>query len=154
MTTTDHSPKPEAVPGLATGWQRGVVVGVDGSPAGVVAALWAAEEAQRLGSPLTLLRAVHMPDSLTAPLLPADHAQHRLAQGSDQLSQEAEYTRSRYRDLQVTTELSRLSPTHVLVAASRKSSLIVTGTRGHGGFAGMRVGSVARALAAHTLCLT
>lgn len=73
-------------------------------------------------------------------------------QGRNQLSQDATYIRSHYPDLQVRTELSRLSPTHALEADSRESSLIVTGTRDHGGFAGMRVGSVTWALAAHTLC--
>lgn len=50
------------------------------------------------------------------------------------------------------TKLSDLSPARTLVALGERSELLVTGTRGHGGFTGMLLGSVTRKLAAHATC--
>jgi nucleotide-binding universal stress UspA family protein len=45
-----------------------------------------------------------------------------------------------------------MSPARALTELSGQAVLVVTGTRGHGGFAGMLVGSVSRKLAAHSRC--
>lgn len=153
MTATVQIPMTHATP-IATGEQRtgGIAVGVDGSPSALIAALWAAAEAHRLGVPLALVHAAHLPDGPTTPVLPFDHTQHRLSGGRVLLSQTAADITARYPELPVTTELCHLSPAHSLEALSHKSSLLVVGTRGHGGFVRARIGSVTRELAARAHC--
>lgn len=131
---------------------RGVVVGVDGSASADAAARWAAQEARRRELPLTIVHAVHLPEADAAPYEPDDFAPRLRAEGRALLARAAARINALYPDLPVTAELSDRAPAHALEAASRTASLIVTGTRGRGGFTGMLLGSTSRALAAHGRC--
>ncbi len=126
-----------------------VVVGVDSSANAECAAAWAAAEAERRGAPLTVVHAVHLPHAPIAPLEPYDHAMRRRAEGRALLDRTVGALRAAFPGLKLIAELSDLAPAHVLSAHSRSAGLVVTGTRGHGGFVGMLVGSVGRKLAAH-----
>ena len=122
--------------------RSGVSVGVDGSPCGEIAALWAADEARRLGVPLTIVHAAQ----------PSDRVRHGPSGSRVVLARTAANVNAHHPELSVTTELSHLSPADVLEAVSRGSSLIVTGARGRGGTARMLTGSVTRTLVAHAHC--
>ena len=128
---------------------RRVVTGVDGSQSALHAALWAAGEARARGVPLTLEHAMHLPESAVAPLEPDDYAERRQAAGRELVEAVAARIRERHPGLAVEAGVSPLSPIHRLIQVSAPDVLVVTGTRGHGGFAGMLLGSVSRALAAH-----
>lgn len=52
----------------------------------------------------------------------------------------------------VELEVREGNPAQQLIDASRGADLLVVGTRGHGGFAGMLLGSVSQHLAAHATC--
>lgn len=129
-----------------------VVVGVDGSANAESAASWAAAEADRRGATLIVVHAVSLSGAVTAPLEPSDLATHRRAEERALLDRTVGALRERFPSVLIQAEVSGHSPEHILNEHSRAASLIVTGTRGHGGFTGMLVGSVSRKLAAHAAC--
>jgi nucleotide-binding universal stress UspA family protein len=127
-----------------------VVVGVDGSESAGIAAEWAAKEAIVRAAPLTLVHALNVPD--VSVLEPSQVAQQARAEGRALADRVAARVHARFPETDLNTEVSDLAPAQALAAHSRTAALIVTGTRGHGGFAGMLVGSVSRKLAAHAHC--
>lgn len=133
----------------------GVVVGVDGSDGAMAAVRWAAARAASTGAPLRLVYAYPPPTPLPAvpvgtPLpepLPADYA--RAAE--EVLASAADTARSAG-EVQVSTEVVVGGPAQVLIDASREAELVVIGSRGLGGFAGLLLGSVGTQVAAHAHC--
>lgn len=128
---------------------RRVVAGVDGSDSALHAALWAGREARSLGVPLLLEHALHMPEVAVPPIEPADYAERQQHAGRELLAGVAAKVSGQFPGLAVETETSPASPVHRLTDLSGPDTLIVTGTRGHGGFVGMLIGSVSRTLAMH-----
>jgi nucleotide-binding universal stress UspA family protein len=55
-------------------------------------------------------------------------------------------------DVQVTRTTLQGHPAQVLTDASTSADLLVVGSRGHGGFAGMLLGSVSAHVSAHAHC--
>lgn len=128
----------------------GVVVGVDGSPNASLAAAWAANEALLREVSLTLVNAVSLPDVNAVEL--SAYAVRAREQARDLLDRTVEAVREQFPDVPVNTVISDASPGAALYELSRRSALVVTGTRGRGGFPGMALGSVSRRLAAHARC--
>lgn len=127
-----------------------IIVGVDASDNAMRAAEWAAGEASARNVPLVIVyaikaRGVYMAELGDLGSRVRDDAQSLLDRVSDR-------AHDRFPNLRVVTEISDLSPAHALVALSEKAALVVVGTRGHGGFTGMLVGSVSRKLAVHAHC--
>ncbi|WP_369184970.1 universal stress protein [Streptomyces sp. Y1] len=121
-----------------------VAAGVDGSPASVAAAHWAAEEALRRGAALRLLHAwPWLTDGVASYAEPDDlpAAAQRL------LAAAAEEVRGRHPGLDVRADVVLDAPVDGLVAAAGDSELLVLGSRGLGGFAGLLLGSVGMAVA-------
>jgi nucleotide-binding universal stress UspA family protein len=58
----------------------------------------------------------------------------------------------KYPDVQVEQRLRQGRPAKVLADASRGAALVVVGSRGHGGFASMLLGSTSRSLLHHAQC--
>jgi nucleotide-binding universal stress UspA family protein len=131
---------------------RRIVVGVDGSENAGHAAYWAAGEAERRGTTLTIVHALRLPSLAAPPIEPTGYAERRRVEGRAVLDAAAADVRSRYPDLPLDLELSDLDPAHTLTEFSRDAELLVTGNRGHGGFTGMLLGSVSRKLAVHAQC--
>jgi nucleotide-binding universal stress UspA family protein len=143
---------------VARGAQRSdapVVVGVDGSPISAQAIDFAAQEATLRQS---ILVAVHAwsgplptdPDDLLALTYDARQVQ---ADESRVLAESLAGLADNYPDLRVQ---KRLVPGqavgHILINQSRQAQLIVVGSRGHGGFAGLLLGSVSQTLIHHADC--
>jgi nucleotide-binding universal stress UspA family protein len=126
-----------------------VVVGVDGSEHSARAARWAAGEAQARGAALTVVHALHLPTGAALPLEPPQYAAKARAHGGELLGAVAGTLRAEFPKLEIHTELSDLAPAQTLSTLSLEAVLVVTGSRGHGGFTGMLTGSVSRKLAAH-----
>ena len=122
----------------------GVTVGSDGSPHASAAMLWAADEAEQLGVPLTVLCAAPS-DAGSYAWLPSpvdfDDLRGEVRAALDVCVQ---WLRGHFPGLEITGELADGSPIDALVERSARTQLVVTGTRGRGGFAGMLLGSTSQ----------
>jgi nucleotide-binding universal stress UspA family protein len=146
--------------------ERGVVaVGVDGSAGAREALRWAAAEA-RLRQ--TRLRVVHASTSGffgprgagygypyisdLADTLPAArvHDLHRAAE--DLLEEVIADVGGDVHGLEIQRRVVAGEPADVLVRAVEERDLLVVGSRGHGGFAGLLLGSVSQRCAHHAPC--
>ncbi|MCU1518015.1 MAG: universal stress protein UspA [Pseudarthrobacter sp.] len=126
-----------------------VVVGVDGSEQARVAVLEAAAQAERLGAPLRVICAVpQYSGSLAWVPAPLDR-EALFADIQIQLKAGVAWLQSHFPRLAIETRLLDGSPVEVLVEASRHVELVVVGTRGRGGFAGMLLGSTSDGVLHH-----
>ncbi|TDC68573.1 universal stress protein [Actinomadura sp. GC306] len=124
-----------------------VVVGVDGSAASLEALALAFTEADLRGADLVAVTAWPAePEIGTVPLLDAGSLREFAAERLDRL---AEPLRDKYPGVRVRTEVVTGSPREVLLGAAEDARLIVVGSRGHGGFRGLLLGSVSHALLHH-----
>ena len=128
---------------------RRVVVGVDSSENSARAARWAAAEASSRGVPLVLVHALHLPTGASLPLEPPEYAERCREDGRKLLDTCAGDLQREFPKLRIDQELSDYSAARTLSSLSLEEALVVTGTRGRGGFSGMLLGSVSRKLAAH-----
>ncbi|MCZ3386442.1 MAG: universal stress protein [Actinomycetia bacterium] len=138
-------------PGPAAGR---VVVGIDGSELSVDATRLAFEEASLRRVGLTLLHAWNAPSYDTAGVVMPDTLLLEAAH-SDELRAMAETVAglaATYPDVEVNQLLRQGRPAKVLADASRGATLVVVGSRGHGGFASMLLGSTSRSLLHHARC--
>ena len=130
-----------------------VVVGVDGSDSSKEALVWAAHWAKLTGTTLTAVTAWNFPTMYgwggPAPL-PADFDPEALARGS--LEESVSQALGEHPDIVVTTEVAEGHPAPLLVERSKAASLVVVGSRGHGAFTGMLLGSVSEFVITHAHC--
>jgi len=134
--------------------QRRIVVGVDSSDNSARAAEWAAREAADRSLPLHLVHALDLPGPMGMVIEPPEYDATETAANHRLLHRILRDLRERHPYVAITGEISELAPAETLVTLSADAELVVTGTRGHGGFAGMLLGSVSHALAAHAHCPT
>lgn len=128
-----------------------VLVGVDGSEPAELAVGQAADEATRRGTGLVLAH-VRPPDGERR--VPDDVAQKRAAaESAEPLATGAAAVRGSHPGLPVEERVLRAAkPEQALIDASGDAALVVVGSRGRGGFAGMLLGSVSQALVQHARC--
>jgi nucleotide-binding universal stress UspA family protein len=150
-----HSPVPVAVVrGRADAESGPIVVGADGSAAGDDAVRLAFEQAAMRGCHLVALFAYRTPLPARGgdmPPLPYDLDQLR-TDLERQFTETIEGWHDKYPDVAVDTAMVAGSPGRALVDASREAQLVVVGSRGHGGFAGLMLGSVGLRLLHHADC--
>jgi nucleotide-binding universal stress UspA family protein len=139
---------------VRSGPGRAVVVGVDGSASSLEAARYAADLAAAASAELEVVSSYRMPASEVwaeayAPLeaeggpsfeTVAQEAARTAATAGAQIARQA------YPGLTINEQVVEGIPAQVLAQAGASAGLLVVGSRGHGGFAGLMLGSVGHAL--------
>lgn len=133
-------------------WTDRVVVGIDASEQARAAAVWAAHEATLRGVGLTLVHSVLPPTAASSfgPGLPV--GLDVMDDLTDRARAELESIAATLPATDVLTHVEIGSPSGALLEASEAAELVVIGSRGRGGFAGLLLGSVGAQVAAHAAC--
>jgi nucleotide-binding universal stress UspA family protein len=129
-----------------------VVVGYDGTTASEEAVRWAATEADRLGSPLTVLYAADVPAGRAWPLRGLDTARDLSAVSSRMAQKGATFARSAQPNLRVAATGVVGVAAGELIGRSSGAGLVVVGGRRLHGRDGAGVGSVSFAVTLHSRC--
>lgn len=125
-----------------------VVVGVDGSAESLAAVDFALERAERLGAPVVAVRAwtgawAQPAGDLTLDWVDWEAHEREQARHLEECLQRTDRGR---RDVTVVPRVIRAHPVRALLDAAASPSMLVVGSRGHGGLAGMVLGSVSQAV--------
>ena len=125
-------------------------MGVDESECSKLALRWGAYIAATLGVPLEAVAAWQYPliyggGNLPAAFDPGADAQKWLTAMVDEV-----FGENRPTALSLVVRQGRATP--VLLRQSENASMLVVGSRGHGGFVGLLLGSVSAAVAEHAKC--
>jgi nucleotide-binding universal stress UspA family protein len=128
-----------------------IVVGIDGSKSSLHATDWAGDYAAGMGLQIELVSiwswpnsygwAIPLPDGYN----PASDAERVLAESAGRLAE-------RHPSVPVTSTVVEGHAAQVLVELSQDAALLVVGSRGHGEFSGMLIGSVSEHCAAQAQC--
>lgn len=127
-----------------------VVVGVDGSASSLLALQWAGQYAQAMGGAVNAVTAWRIPAGWGLAGVPLDWDPEVEARKV----LDAAITES-YGDrppVNLTVRVRQGTASQVLLDAAKGAEMVVVGSRGHGGFVGMLLGSVSAALAEHSPC--
>ncbi|WP_028923900.1 universal stress protein [Pseudonocardia acaciae] len=133
---------------------RRIVVGVDGSAGADLALGYAMQVAARDQVPVTAVFGWRDHDGRTTGTgAPAwTHTAERIAAAERLLERATEAWASKYPDVAVTREAIPVAASRILADASEHAAMVVVGTRGRGGFAGLLLGSVSHSVLHHARC--
>jgi nucleotide-binding universal stress UspA family protein len=134
-----------------------IVVGVDGSDGARVALEWAVQEARLRGAPLVAVHTWQAPPlgmvagPFDAPSTLDPELMKQVEAGAKQLL-ERELAAVDTSGIEVESLVEPRNPADALLDAARGAGLLVVGTRGHGGFKGLLLGSVSQQASHHAPC--
>ena len=134
-----------------------IVVGVDGSDTSRNALAWAYDEAGHHGASLVVLTTWHPPAMPMTPpygnLPPEGYGEQPRQEALELLERFTSELVPKDPAVDIRTSVEEgKNPAKVLIERSKEADLLVVGSRGHGGFAGMLLGSVSQHLVAHSEC--
>ena len=127
-----------------------VVVGVDGSPESKQALVWAARYAARIGARLVAVAAWEMPAGFGWSAFPYDWDPGEDARAALASAVEEVLGVDHPTHVELIVQSGRASA--VLLDESKGAAMLVVGSRGRGGFAGLLLGSVSATVAEHAEC--
>ncbi len=137
------------------GKKEWVVVGVDGSPASAMALAWAARYAKAVGASVRAVMAWHYPAAVgPAPVgvAPASVSAEVEQERQGELDKAIKAAFGEPPVVEVERKIAYGHPSQVLIEESKNADLLVVGSHGHGGFAGMMLGSVSTHCVTHAAC--
>lgn len=129
--------------------KRVIVVGVDGSPSSVAALKLAMSLVPLAGDIVRAVAAWHHPVTLSVYTPQTWDYEEAMKQALAQALEEAFPAGT---PPIVERRIVRGNPAQVLIKESADASMVVVGSRGHGGFAGLLLGSVSSAVAERAAC--
>jgi len=137
---------PEQAPGKGR-----IVVGIDGSPSSLDALAWAARQADLTASTLEIVMTWEWPSSYGwAMPVPTDFDPEEDVRKA--LDVAVEGVRAEHPSIAIDPRIVSGHPAPILVEASKGADLLVVGSRGHGEFVGMLIGSVSEYCATNAHC--
>lgn len=130
-----------------------IVVGLDGSAHSTKALRFAVEEARIRGVEVQAVMAWHLPyyGGMVGMSLPMDPESMRASYQAE-LDRAVDAVDATGLAAPIQRTLVEGTPGGVLVDASKGAAMLVVGSRGHGGFMGLLLGSVSQQVAAHAHC--
>jgi nucleotide-binding universal stress UspA family protein len=135
-------------------WKK-ILVGVDGSPSSRTALQWAGDEAVHHGSELVVLTAwlpIPPPLAGTSSTLPTHGVTNPRETAKELLMEEIRDVLGEDPPVLVYPQVEEGNAAKLLIDLSEDVDVLVVGSHGHGGFAGMLLGSVSQHVAAHARC--
>ena len=138
---------------MVSEWKT-IVVGVDGSPSSRKALTWAAAEAADHRADLVVMNVWE--HTLLPPAGSVSVSERYVPEPTqrtaDELLQIIKEELGEEPPVLVQPHVKQGRPAEVLINESTNADLLVVGTRGHGGFAGLVLGSVSQHVAAYAKC--
>ena len=133
-----------------------IVVGIDGSECSMAAMRWAMAQSSLTGSTVEVVAAWQEPAmyGLAYASSPALYEGDSMATITEKLVRECVVAVVGELDhpVEVPVRVTQGHPAQVLLDAATGARLLVVGTRGHGGFAGLLLGSVSQQCVQHATC--
>lgn len=140
MTTVNAEPR-----------KHRIVVGVDGSEPSKEALRWASRVAPAIGADIEAVNSWEFPNSYGwAPAFLGGWSPE--ADSAKVLEQTLDDVFGSERPKNLTASVRQGRASHELLVASADADMLVVGSRGHGGFTGLLLGSVSSACAEHAKC--
>ncbi len=127
-----------------------VVVGVDGSEPSKLALRWAARVAEATGATIEAVAAWSYPVGYTMAAVPAEWNPQNDTQ--QMLTDTVTEVLADHKPGTVTAIVREGGAAQALLDVSKGATMLIVGSRGHGGFAGLLLGSVSSNVAEHADC--
>ncbi|MBT8159531.1 MULTISPECIES: universal stress protein [Arthrobacter] len=125
-----------------------IVVGVDGSQQSLSALRWAVDEARLRRGKVRVITAWHYP---SVPSTVEDSGTNDSFHSAERVQADALKTVNA-EGVDLAGLLVRDLPSMALLDAAKDADLLIVGSRGHGGFSGLLLGSVSSQVAHHAPC--
>ena len=131
-----------------------IVAGIDGSESSASALRWAIGQAWLTGATVDAVIAWHYPDLATSGMAVGsmEPTYGFFRENAEKIVADAISSVDPASDVPVSARVAQGHAAQVLLDASAGASLLVVGSRGHGGFAEALLGSVSQHCVQHALC--